>query len=149
VYYKVAQPLTSNQLILFTFNVIMMKSFIFIIALLTLACSYSMTTYHYADGSGNRYTITSTQLSYDPVKPEESSSGVYSGGEPKTVSLTRDRYADIRTALEKAISNKAIHIPDRIKMSGLIIDSDGKKYLLAPGSAEVKELESLLRVSLQ
>ncbi len=43
---------------------------------------------NFADGSGNRYTITSdaadanAHLVYEPITPEQSSSGTYSGGSP-------------------------------------------------------------------
>lgn len=104
-----------------------------------------MSTYRYADGNGNRYVITPSQLSYDPIKAEESSSGVYQGGKPKTVRLTKDEYAAIRSAFETAMAATANHITNRIKMSGAITSPDQKNYLLAPGCAEMTELESLLR----
>ena len=36
--------------------------------------------YEYADGSANLYSLNGNTLSYDPVRPEESSTGTYSGG---------------------------------------------------------------------
>lgn len=104
-----------------------------------------MTTYKYADGNGNVFIISATTLEYQPVKAAESSSGVYSGGEPKTISLTSDQYSAIRAAFEKAIANTVNHIPARIKMSGAITATDQKNYFLSPGCDEMKELEYLLR----
>jgi hypothetical protein len=51
--------------------------------------------YQFVDGNGNRFVITKEKLitlQYLPITPLESSSGVYSGGEKKTVFLKQDQY---------------------------------------------------------
>ncbi|HEY3406288.1 MAG TPA: hypothetical protein VGK59_23030 [Ohtaekwangia sp.] len=103
--------------------------------------------YEYADGSANRYVITATQLEYIPVKPEESSTGMYSGGEPKKVTITPQQFEAVQRALEQAINTPSIHIPDRMKTSGLIIRKEGDKtsqYILKPKSEAIAEIENLL-----
>jgi hypothetical protein len=115
---------------------------------LTLAsCMNNSTYYQYADGSANVYIITSSSLEYVPVKPEESSTGMYSGGEPKKISLSIHEFRNLRALLEAAKNNHAIHIPDRIKTSGLITTISGNdktSFILKPGSKEITSIETLL-----
>jgi hypothetical protein len=104
--------------------------------------------YVYADGSANRYIITSDTLKYDPVRPEESSTGTYSGGDPKVVSISPEQFESIGQLFDKALANKAVHIEDRIKTSGAISIVKGEtrtQIILAPGCAEKEAIESLLK----
>jgi hypothetical protein len=65
-----------------------MQRVVFILFILfTVTACMSTSTYQYADGSANVYRIKPDSLEYIPVKPEESSTGMYSGGEPKKVAL--------------------------------------------------------------
>ncbi len=103
--------------------------------------------YEYADGSANVYRITDSTLNFIPVKPAESSSGIFSGGVPKTVQLKPSEFNQIRTVLEQGISNKGIHITNRVKMSGAITAINGKEsrqYILKPNSMELRTIEELL-----
>lgn len=105
-------------------------------------------TYTYADGSANLYILTPTTLEYDPVTPEESSTGMYSGGEPKTVTITGEQFASIKALLESAIKNPSVHIKDRTKTSGAISVKQGtneKKFIIAPGCAEQIAIETLVK----
>jgi hypothetical protein len=104
--------------------------------------------YIYADGSANRYIITADSLEYDPVTPEESSTGTYSGGDPKIVSISEEQFDTISQLFDKAIANKAVHIQDRIKTSGAISISKGDvrtHVILAPNCIEKEAIESLLK----
>lgn len=108
----------------------------------------SLPTYTYGDGSGNLYTITPALLIYDPVKPEESSTGMYNGGDPAEVPLSADTYEALRTLLDQAINNPEVHIEDRIKTSGMITRTtkgEVKKVILRPKSAELEAIEQVLR----
>jgi hypothetical protein len=110
------------------------------------------THYEYADGSANVYVITATTLEYIPVKPEESSTGFYSGGTPETVSITHEQFDDIVTLLQKAIDNETIHIADRMKMSGLILVISGKQvkqHIITPQCKEQLDIEALLKSHLK
>ena len=98
----------------------------------------------YADGSANRYVITSTHVNYIPVKPEESSTGMYSGGEPATVAINAQQYAAMIALFEKALSQTDQQIPDRIKTSGLVAVGD-KRVILKPGSPILIQLEVELK----
>jgi hypothetical protein len=104
--------------------------------------------YTYADGSANRYIITASSLQYIPVKPEESSTGMYSGGDPADVKLTEEQFENLKQLLEKAISATGNHISDRIKMSGEVTRttaSDTVTIILKPGVPEQAALESALK----
>lgn len=123
-----------------------------LLLVLITACMDNSTYYQYADGSANVYILTSDSLEYVPVKPEESSTGFYSGGEPKKVALTPQQFRTVRAMLETAKTKHEIHLPDRIKTSGMITTIDGStknSIILKPGCAELvrieKELKELLK----
>lgn len=108
--------------------------------------------YEYSDGSANVYVIQPTVLKYIPVKPEESSTGFYSGGEPKTVTLTPAQYKTLHDLFEKTFEQTQAHMQDRIKTSGLVssISGDDKKQcILKPNSAEIIAIESALAAIIQ
>lgn len=104
-------------------------------------------TYEYADGSANLYLLTQTQLRYVPVKPENSSTGFYSGGDPKTVSITQSQYDELKKLFDGALSNTDIHITDRMKTSGMIsrLGSNEKQCIIKPRCAEMQQIEGLLK----
>lgn len=112
------------------------------------ACMNPSPQYTYADGSANRYIITASSLQYLPIKPEESSTGMYSGGDPANVNLTEAQFKSVQQLLEKAISATGNHITDRIKMSGAVTRttaSDTVTIILKPGVPEQVALESALK----
>lgn len=123
---------------------------LYLICSLTLltACMHAQPQYTYADGSANHYVITDSSLQYIPVKPEESSTGMYSGGDPADVKLTKEQFESLKQLLEEAISATGNHIADRIKMSGAvtrITASDTVTIILKPGAPEQDALESALK----
>jgi hypothetical protein len=116
--------------------------------ILITACMDNQTYYQYADGSGNIYLIKPDSLQYIPIKPEESSTGFYSGGDPKKVSLTAGQFRTIRAMLETAKTKHDIHLPDRIKTSGMITTFGGQEknsFILKPGSVELVRIENELK----
>jgi hypothetical protein len=103
--------------------------------------------YVFADGSANQYVITPATLEYIPVKPEESSTGFYSGGKPGKVSISKEQYTSVKDLLEKARNKTEIHIPDRIKTSGMIskrVGPDSSAIIIDGHTSEMKEIEALL-----
>jgi hypothetical protein len=123
------------------------RLFLFI-NLITFACMNTSTTYQYADGSANVYIIKPDSLEYIPIRPEESSTGFYSGGDPKKVSVTPEEYRTMSTMLEAARKKHEIHIPDRIKTSGMITIFSGDEktqFILTPGCKEITEIETALK----
>ncbi len=107
-------------------------------------------TYEYADGSANLYLLTEKELRYVPVTPEQSSTGMYSGGDPKTVTISSDQFNELKGLLENALTNTSIHIPDRMKTSGMITKtgSDKKQCIIKPHCAEMVAIEEALKRTL-
>jgi hypothetical protein len=106
--------------------------------------------YYIADGSGNLYKITSSnlQIEYNPVKPENSSTGFYSGGEYVKKTISKEQYSTLAGKIQKVVDNKNIRIKDRVKGSFAITVAKGKNkksYLVANGSEEIQGLESYLK----
>ena len=104
-------------------------------------------TYQYADGSGNAYIINTKTIQYKPIKAKESSSGEYSGGNDAIINITEENFKEIQIILEKAIHNKAIHIENRVMMSGLIVivnNNNTKTIIIKPKCVEQSEIENYL-----
>jgi hypothetical protein len=59
-------------------------------------------TLTFVDGNLNRFTMTTTTLTYRPITPEESSSGMYSGGAPWVRELTDSQRAELVELFETA-----------------------------------------------
>jgi hypothetical protein len=115
--------------------------------LVTFSCTNHAAKYTYADGNGNVYTITPTKVSFTPVQPHSSSSGTYSGGESRSVKITREQFRQLELLIEKSAGNQAIQLANRTKGSGLIIifkNKDRLQYILQPESEEMKALENIL-----
>ncbi|MCE7863875.1 MAG: hypothetical protein DYG99_10070 [Bacteroidetes bacterium CHB5] len=98
----------------------------------------------YADGSANRYEISTHELKYIPVKPEESSTGMYSGGEPAQVTLSKEQYNHLKNLFETALTQTDQQIPDRIKTSGQVVVGE-KKVILKPNAPAKLAIESELK----
>ncbi len=75
----------------------------------------------FSDGNANTYKITQSTITYTPVTKEESSSGIYSGGEAKIASISIEQFADIFIDAESMVSNKSITTDKRQKGTGNII----------------------------
>jgi hypothetical protein len=108
----------------------------------------AQTIYRYYDGSANGYLVSKDSLTYDPVTPKESSTGTYSGGEPKSIVITAREFGTLAELFEKAIDHKESHQQDREKMTGLVIrDVEGAMTrVVLKRDAKVKhDLEMKLR----
>jgi hypothetical protein len=103
--------------------------------------------YEYADGNANVYVITPTELKYIPVTPEESSSGTYSGGEPKNIAISPAQFQTLEALFESALNNTSTHIENRVMMSGLVsrTGSNKKQCILKPGSEGIAAIEKALK----
>ncbi|MDD3741493.1 MAG: hypothetical protein PHH30_09640, partial [Bacteroidales bacterium] len=58
----------------------------------------------FADGNANTYKISQSTITYTPVTKEQSSSGIYSGGEAKIASISKEQFADIFIDAESMVS---------------------------------------------
>ncbi len=91
-----------------------------ILIALPFSCMNPTTLYKYADGNGNTYSVSADMLKYDPVSPGNSSSGMYSGGEPWEVPLSREQYESVASLLEEAIGAREEHQNAREMMTGSV-----------------------------
>ena len=124
-----------------------MNRLLILFFILNFSCMSQPNTYEYADGSANLYLLTNTQLRYVPVKPEESSTGMYSGGDPKTVNVSPTQYEELKKQFDAALGNTDIHITDRMKTSGMIsrLGANEKQCIIKPNCTEMLQIETLLK----
>jgi hypothetical protein len=108
----------------------------------------------YADGSANVYRWSQEQAGvpvrfvYDPVKPEESSTGRYSGGAPREekVAPSDPRLVELWATVRALQADTAHHVSSRDKGTGLFEASTSKgteKFIVAMGPS-LTALEPLL-----
>lgn len=101
----------------------------------------------YLDGSGNAFYITIDSISYLPITPEISSSGMYSGGKEKHKAINQDDFIRLSNEFDNIFSNKKIQITNRIKTSGMLIKYDQNnvmEQIIISKSNEQKQLEDFL-----
>ena len=101
----------------------------------------------YGDGNDNQYLFEQDSIEYNPVKPKFSSSGIYDGGDHVKKKITQHQYDKIASIFKEAIANKANHIKNRVKMSGVITIRERnveKSCILMPNSEKLNEIEKLL-----
>ena len=104
-----------------------------------------MNSYEYVDGNGNLYAINHTSIVYDPVTPEESSTGTYSGGEPYVASLEQKQFDQIESVFKKVISQKEDQTDTRSMGTGTLVILPAKiTYLFRMNSASKKEIEDVI-----
>lgn len=96
------------------------------------------------DGAGNKYVITENSLEYVPIKPMQSSSGIYDGGDYVKRKLTADEYKSVVEIVTKAIVNDESHTDQRAKGNPTIMVDD-KLYILKMNSEIAKKLVHLLK----
>ena len=104
----------------------------------------------YADGSGNvyHYSVTANVLEYFPVQPENSSSGIYSGGEYKKIRLNKKETGKLLRIFIKALSAKGEHFSRREKGTGqleLRKNQNTETVILKSSSRMKNEIEQFLK----
>ena len=105
----------------------------------------------YTDALGSTYTLQPDSLSYDPIKPQFSSSGMADGGDPAACALTSEAYQGIKEKFDAAIAAMDQHIQNRIKGCGSIVvgsGTDSKAYFIAMDSPHKAALEAALKSAL-
>jgi len=81
--------------------------------------------YIYHDKAGNKYEIKELRLSYYPIKTEESSSGMYDGGDAYIKELTKLDLVKLLDVFERALWSEIDHSSKREMGCGTI-----RKYLM-------------------
>ncbi|MEM7049083.1 MAG: hypothetical protein AAF604_05465 [Acidobacteriota bacterium] len=107
----------------------------------------------FADGNGNRLRFwlapgdDSPRFTYRPITPENSSSGVYSGGTPRRGSLSNSQSDELMRAVLELESATANHAPARRKGTGAFILVEGdeaeRRFLIQSGE-RLRRFEQLL-----
>jgi len=105
--------------------------------------------YKYIDGNNNIWVIDDKSIEYEPIATENSSSGMYSGGEPFKKYISLEQYKAIQALLKKALANSSIHLENRNMGCGTILEmvteSITVKYCYLPmNHEEKKSIETLL-----
>jgi hypothetical protein len=129
----------------------MIKKISLLPALFLLLISFCKTpmniSYTYSDGSGNQFLISPGSFEYIPVKPENSSSGIYDGGDPLKKKISKKEFKSLSQLLERGISEKDI-LQNREKGTGMIEKKQGTSYascILPMENPVKKEIESELK----
>ncbi len=93
----------------------------------------------YIDGSNNVYEI-GERLEYIPMTPERSSTGMYSGGEPRSIALDAEQRNELLAVLDQIAADTENVISERPKGCGTIIRGESRVYC-RQGSTLKAELE--------
>jgi len=107
-------------------------------------------TYH--DGSGNGFRFWKESegddalFEYVPIRPERSSSGLYSGGEPKKGTLDDERVKELWQWARRLESDASIHVNSRRKGSGAfsLRSSDGVRDFMVKNGPLLRKFNELL-----
>lgn len=105
-----------------------------------------MDRFDYLDGNGNKYSITPESIIYDPITPAESSTGIYSGGEPYNISISLVEFEILQETAMNCINKKEGIIENRIKGSGMLVVEPGNKiFIFDSQSTQKTEMENTIQ----
>lgn len=105
----------------------------------------------YADGAANSYSIDSdgdgATFVYDPIRPEQSSTGTYSGGDPRSGRLDAATVAELWRRVDALAANTAIHQADRNKGTGMfdLKGGAGPRAFIVEMGADIRAFDEFLR----
>ena len=97
----------------------------------------------YADKNNNRYILTPDKIKYRPIQPHESSSGTYSGGEPKTMEWAIEEWEACKEIVNQIIQEERLHLKQRRMLTSVLLISfaeDVDKMRLILGKSELHNL---------
>lgn len=106
----------------------------------------------FSDGSNNATAVSGrgevATFTYRPMTPQRSSSGVYSGGEPRSGAVSRDEVARLWALVGRAEADRACRVAQRTMGSGLLrVTRDGaEEQRILLGRCELRQqLEALVK----
>ena len=110
----------------------------------------SKLSFYQTDGSGNRFRFwqeaDQMHFEYDPVQPQFSSSGVYSGGTAKNGVLTAEQSAVLRQRFTFWKEKTSEHAESRMKgVAVLSIETDKGRNSFMVSESKLEELSAMLR----
>ena len=105
----------------------------------------------YHDGSGNGYRFEQeangdARFAYTPVRPQTSSSGVYSGGEPKEGRLGDGEVEALWTWVLKLEEDTSVHAESRMMGSGTfsLTTPDGNRTFIIKNGSQLRAFNTFL-----
>lgn len=104
--------------------------------------------YTYIDQNNNRYYISQFNIDYRPIKASESSSGIYSGGDEASVSVSEEKYNEVVTIAEEFLTNKDNENIKREMLTSVLYSKDqhdNKRKVVLRSSEKRTKLENLLK----
>lgn len=75
---------------------------------------------YYTDQNNNTYTISRSIIDFRAVKPRESSSGLYSGGSDKQVTISADQFKKLSSLAEELLGDAPSHADRREMMTAVL-----------------------------
>ena len=102
-------------------------------------------SYEYTDMSNNKYIITKDSVQYIPITKEQSSTGMYSGGDPANVKITPADYQQINEYMSELL--KLPKLEQREKITVLIKKTEDGTTTTAiiRGAYQTRKLEMTLK----
>lgn len=107
-------------------------------------------TYLYTDQNNNHYSISASEIRYNPIEPSESSSGTYSGGKKITMKLSPEGFKEISKQADALLLNSKAHASKRRMLTAVLsVTKAGKsKREILNLSEERTKFEVLLKKAL-
>ncbi|MDL1871529.1 hypothetical protein FBR05_04925 [Deltaproteobacteria bacterium PRO3] len=110
-------------------------------------------TLDYGDGSANQYHFeqrskdAAVSFRYVPVRPEESSTGMYSGGEPRQGRLTARQARELKQRLAELESDAELRVEERGKGTGAftVQTPEGTRSFLIRMGPEIRRFDEFLK----
>lgn len=104
----------------------------------------------YSDGSANAYRFEPAGeggvFDYDPVRPQQSSTGMYSGGDPRTGTLAAPALEALWRHVRALEGATVLHVTDRMKGTGAfeISDEDGTRAFIIRRGPELAAFDAFV-----
>lgn len=98
----------------------------------------------YKDGNNNTWEIKESSVVYIPVSENESSSGEYSGGKRRNISINSEKFSKIQALAQAAIADSSSHLTIRKMGSAQLLFTD-KKIILDMNSKSKGDIELFLK----
>jgi hypothetical protein len=105
---------------------------------------------YYTDQNNNTYSVSAAQISYRAIRPENSSSGTYSGGIDRQVSISKEQFKKINSLAEQLFEDSSSHAARREMRTTILKKSKSlkeKKAILYPSDKRA-EFEDILKQTL-
>jgi hypothetical protein len=112
-------------------------SAILLMALAVSSIAAQAKSYTYIDGNNNDYEVTSDSIFYSPITPSQSSSGEYSGGDPKRIKISAEQFLKIESIIKSILKDKSNYLKDRLMGCGTLVV--GKKSTYINSVSQLKE----------